>query len=194
MTGWIRDFLNRYKARTGRYAMIYTTTNWWQVCTGNSAEFSNHPFWIACYCGAPGAMPASAATPTIWQFADRGIFPGDQNLFNGTMQRLVVLAKGAEGGPAPSASSRHPSPSPPRSSHSSPGPTRSSTSPDPTTQSPSAEPAPSLSTGPASTGGRLPTTGAAAGALFGGGLLLVAGGVLTLLVLRRRRETARFQA
>ena len=35
MRNWIQDFLNTYRSRTGRYAVIYTTTSWWNQCTGS---------------------------------------------------------------------------------------------------------------------------------------------------------------
>ncbi|GAA3439053.1 hypothetical protein GCM10018954_086730 [Kutzneria kofuensis] len=31
---------------------------------------------------------------TIWQFADKGTFPGDQDRFNGAYDRLKALANG----------------------------------------------------------------------------------------------------
>ncbi|KAF7721769.1 hypothetical protein EC973_004142 [Apophysomyces ossiformis] len=30
MTAWIRDFSDTYHAKTGRYPVIYTTTDWWK--------------------------------------------------------------------------------------------------------------------------------------------------------------------
>jgi GH25 family lysozyme M1 (1,4-beta-N-acetylmuramidase) len=95
LVAWIADFVSRYRGRTGRDAVIYTTTDWWRVCTGNSAAFSANPLWLACYCGASaGALPASWSFYTFWQFASSGRFPGDQNVFNGAQDRLVALAKG----------------------------------------------------------------------------------------------------
>jgi hypothetical protein len=29
MVNWITDFVNTYRAATGRYPMIYTTNDWW---------------------------------------------------------------------------------------------------------------------------------------------------------------------
>lgn len=55
MVAWIRDFVNRYKARTGRDAVIYTATSWWTQCTGNSSAFaSTNPLWIARYAATVG--------------------------------------------------------------------------------------------------------------------------------------------
>src|SRR5207248_7431363 len=38
MTGWIRSFSEEVHAKTSRWPMLYTTTDWWKTCTGNSAE------------------------------------------------------------------------------------------------------------------------------------------------------------
>lgn len=93
MVNWVASFVNEYHARTGRWATIYTTTDWWSTCTGNSPAFSgNDPLWIARYSSSVGALPAGWGFYTIWQFADSGTFPGDQDRFNGAHDRLVALA------------------------------------------------------------------------------------------------------
>ncbi len=93
MVGWIRAFIAEYHARTGRWAVIYTTTDWWRNCTGNYAGFArNSPLWIARYAGSVGTLPAGWSTYSFWQWADRGTFPGDQNVWNGSLARLKVLA------------------------------------------------------------------------------------------------------
>jgi GH25 family lysozyme M1 (1,4-beta-N-acetylmuramidase) len=94
MVAWIRDFINRYQARTGRWASIYTTTDWWKRCTGNYSGFAaNNPLWIARYSSSVGELPAGWGFYTIWQWASQpGTFPGDQNVFNGSEARLRALA------------------------------------------------------------------------------------------------------
>ncbi len=95
MTSWIADFLNEYQARTGRWAVIYTTTDWWTSCTGNAGDFgANDPLFIANYNGSPGTLPAGWGTYTFWQYADSGSLPGDQDVFNGSQDGLVALANG----------------------------------------------------------------------------------------------------
>ncbi|TFK37987.1 glycoside hydrolase family 25 protein [Crucibulum laeve] len=90
MVNWISDFSNTYHAATTRYVrslnghLIYTTTDWWTTCTGNSAAFANNnPLWIARYASAIGTLPAGWPFATFWQYADSGPNPGDQDLFNG---------------------------------------------------------------------------------------------------------------
>ncbi|MER7399582.1 lysozyme [Streptomyces sp. NPDC000151] len=95
MTAWIRDFSATVHARTGRYPMIYTATNWWRLCTGDNASFGiKHPLWIARYAASPQPLPSGWPAHTIWQYADRGRFPGDQNVFNGSVAQLRALAEG----------------------------------------------------------------------------------------------------
>ncbi|KAI0716374.1 glycoside hydrolase family 25 protein [Earliella scabrosa] len=95
MVSWIRDFSNTYHSSTGVYPVIYTTTDWWKTCTGNSAAFaSTNPLWIARYASSIGTLPAGWPYATFWQYADSGPNPGDQDEFNGSMDGLKRLALG----------------------------------------------------------------------------------------------------
>ncbi|RPD55963.1 glycoside hydrolase family 25 protein [Lentinus tigrinus ALCF2SS1-7] len=95
MVSWIKDFSNTYHSKTGVYPVIYTTTDWWTTCTGNSASFaSTNPLWIARYSSSIGTLPAGWAYTTFWQYADSGPNPGDQDEFNGSLQGLKNLALG----------------------------------------------------------------------------------------------------
>jgi GH25 family lysozyme M1 (1,4-beta-N-acetylmuramidase) len=109
MVSWVASFVNEYHADTGRWAVIYTTTDWWSTCTGNSPSFAGRdPLWIANYSSSPLPLPAGWAGYTFWQYADRGVFPGDQDVFNGSPARLLALAD--NGAPAPPTA---PPPTPP---------------------------------------------------------------------------------
>ncbi|WP_406273383.1 lysozyme [Streptomyces sp. NBC_00191] len=95
MVTWIRDFLSRYKARTGRDAVIYTATSWWTQCTGNYSGFgASNPLWIARYNTTPGTLPAGWAYQTMWQYTSSGPIVGDHDKFNGALDRVVALANG----------------------------------------------------------------------------------------------------
>lgn len=95
MAAWITSFSNEYHKRTTRWPVIYTSTSWWSQCVGTSGNFSsNSPLWVARYASAVGALPYRWSVWTFWQFADSGIFPGDEDLFNGAYSRLVALADG----------------------------------------------------------------------------------------------------
>lgn len=92
MTTWISDFAKRYRARTGRYPVIYTTLDWWKSCTGNTSAFSTtSPLWIARYASTPGTLPAGYDYYTFWQYSANGY---DHDYFNGSQSRLKVLALG----------------------------------------------------------------------------------------------------
>ncbi|KAF7316067.1 Secreted hydrolase [Mycena indigotica] len=95
MVSWIQDFSTTYHSATTRFPVIYTTTDWWTTCTGNSAAFAaNNPLWIARYASAIGTLPAGWSFTTFWQYADSGSNPGDQDLFNGDAAGLSRIAKG----------------------------------------------------------------------------------------------------
>jgi GH25 family lysozyme M1 (1,4-beta-N-acetylmuramidase) len=91
MVGWILSFSNQYHARTHKWPVIYTSTSWWSQCTGNQGDFSStNPLWTARYASSPGALPYAWQVYTFWQYSSS---PIDQDVFNGTMDRLVVLAR-----------------------------------------------------------------------------------------------------
>lgn len=96
MVAWISSFTSTMLSLTGRYPAIYSTTDWWTTCTGNSGAFGNDPLFIARYpsstTNSPGTLPASWANWDIWQWADSGVFPGDQDVFNGDAADLTLLA------------------------------------------------------------------------------------------------------
>ncbi|MFG2871288.1 lysozyme [Streptomyces sp. NPDC048338] len=95
MVAWIRDFVNRYKARTGRDPVIYTATSWWTQCTGNYGGFATtNPLWIARYASAVGELPAGWSYYTMWQYTSTGPTVGDHNHFNGDLSRVQALANG----------------------------------------------------------------------------------------------------
>ena len=102
MVSWIGDFLNEYRARTSRWATIYTTTNWWQQCTGNYSGFGASPLWIARWSDNVGLLPAGWNTYTFWQWTNQPVeFPGDQDVFNGSQEDLVALANNGPPPPPP---------------------------------------------------------------------------------------------
>jgi GH25 family lysozyme M1 (1,4-beta-N-acetylmuramidase) len=94
MVNWIKDFSNTYHAKTNRYPVLYTTTNWWKQCTGDNASFGNkNPLWIARYNSDPGSLPSGWNSFTFWQYADHGPNPGDADVFNGDSAALKRFVK-----------------------------------------------------------------------------------------------------
>jgi GH25 family lysozyme M1 (1,4-beta-N-acetylmuramidase) len=102
MVAWIADFSKTVLSRTGRAPAIYTTTSWWSTCTGNNSSFGANPLIIARWTdisAGPGVLPASWSTWSVWQYADAGVFPGDQDLFNGSYSALQAFATGSAAPP-----------------------------------------------------------------------------------------------
>jgi GH25 family lysozyme M1 (1,4-beta-N-acetylmuramidase) len=64
------------------------------MCMGNNGGFGGDPLWIARYAASAGPLPPGWSTWVIWQFADSGPFPGDQDTFNGSMAQLRAFAGG----------------------------------------------------------------------------------------------------
>ncbi|MFI7005263.1 lysozyme [Streptomyces sp. NPDC050145] len=95
LVSWIRDFLKQYERRTGRDAVIYTSTSWWKQCTGNYSGFgATNPLWIARYASSVGQLPAGWQFHTMWQYTATGPTVGDHDKFNGAPARVRALANG----------------------------------------------------------------------------------------------------
>jgi GH25 family lysozyme M1 (1,4-beta-N-acetylmuramidase) len=99
MRTWINDFYTTYKSRTGRDAVIYTTSGWWNTCTGNwTGMYSKSPLWVAHWTSASSpTIPSGFPTWTVWQYTSTGSVGGvagnvDRNQFNGSRDRLLALA------------------------------------------------------------------------------------------------------
>lgn len=92
MRSWISAFTKRYKARTGRDAVIYSNYDWWNRCTGNTTAFNRtNPLWVARYASSVGTLPGQWPYHTFWQYTST---PIDMNRFNGSYSRLRALALG----------------------------------------------------------------------------------------------------
>ncbi|MGH3437895.1 MAG: lysozyme [Sciscionella sp.] len=95
MASWIKSFSDEYHARTSRWPVIYTSASWWSQCVGTTGDFSStSPLWVARYSSNVGALPYNWGFHTIWQYADAGTFPGDQDRFNGAYSQLQAIARG----------------------------------------------------------------------------------------------------
>ncbi|NLU67440.1 lysozyme [Streptomyces sp. HNM0574] len=95
MRAWIESFSLEVRRLTGRNPVIYTSTRWWRRCAGNSPNFAaNHPLWLADWGRKRGPLPNGWSYRSIWQHSTSGALPGDQNLFNGSMDQLRRFARG----------------------------------------------------------------------------------------------------
>jgi GH25 family lysozyme M1 (1,4-beta-N-acetylmuramidase) len=101
MVDWIKDFSNTMYNRTGRVPMIYTTTDWWNTCTGSSRSFANHPLHIASYNNnGAGRMPAGWTGYDLWQYTDSGPVVGDWNQWPASLTSLQAFARNSAASPA----------------------------------------------------------------------------------------------
>ncbi|UKA61580.1 lysozyme [Arthrobacter sp. FW306-04-A] len=90
---WIHNFGDTVRALTGRYPMIYSTTDWWKTCLADSTGFSDYPLWIASYTTNTAiGTPSSWSTYSVWQYSSTGPFSGDSNVWNGDYASLQRFA------------------------------------------------------------------------------------------------------
>ena len=88
---YVASFAKEYKKLTGKDVVIYTTTDWWTRCTGNSSKFATtNPLWIARYGSkTPGTLPKGWKAATFWQYTSN---PIDQDVFPAKAKELKKLA------------------------------------------------------------------------------------------------------
>lgn len=98
MVAWIQEFVNAYKAATGRGPMLYTTADWWGMCTGDSTAFSGGedglPLVLARYNEVPGKVPGGWEGYSFWQNSNKYEFGGDSDLWRGSEEELRGFARG----------------------------------------------------------------------------------------------------
>ncbi|MFC7404737.1 GH25 family lysozyme [Georgenia alba] len=99
LRSWILGFYNRYKERTGRDVVIYTSRSFWNRCTDNWGGMANRsPLWVAHWTSASRpTLPSGFTVWTTWQYTSTGSVAGisgnvDRNVFNGSRTRLLALA------------------------------------------------------------------------------------------------------
>ena len=90
MVRWINDFSSTYYDSAAYYPVIYTSTDWWNTCTGNYAgRGSTNLLWIKSWSSSVGTLPAGWSYYTFWQNAESGSLPGSQDRYNGDMNGLL---------------------------------------------------------------------------------------------------------
>ena len=96
MTAWVSSFVQEYDLLTGRVPVIYTTTRWWNECTGGSTVAGEPPLAVANYGGSPTPYPAGWASAEIWQYTDHNALGYDGDAIYGSTAQLQALADGNE--------------------------------------------------------------------------------------------------
>ena len=76
MVAWIQSFIAEMKKDSGKTPIIYTSTSWWDTCTGGSILFSADPLWLASWGVSSPSIPSSWINLTFWQYSDSGAVAG----------------------------------------------------------------------------------------------------------------------
>jgi GH25 family lysozyme M1 (1,4-beta-N-acetylmuramidase) len=76
MVSWVSSFTAEAQRLTGQLPVIYTTADWWNTCTGDSAAFGADQLWVAAFGDDSPPMPAGWSNWTFWQYTSRGSVPG----------------------------------------------------------------------------------------------------------------------
>ena len=76
MVAWIQSFIGVITADTKKAPVIYTTTSWWNACTGDSSAFKADPLWIASYGVSVPSIPSVWGNLTFWQYSESGAVAG----------------------------------------------------------------------------------------------------------------------
>jgi GH25 family lysozyme M1 (1,4-beta-N-acetylmuramidase) len=76
MVSWISAFTAEVQRLTSQRPVIYSTADWWDTCTGDSAAFGSDPLWVAAYRSGNPPMPAGWNNWTFWQYTSRASVPG----------------------------------------------------------------------------------------------------------------------
>lgn len=97
LVAWVGQFSAAVGSATGRAPIIYTSASFWADCMGKTASLPANQLFLASYptntASGPGTIPASWASFSFWQYSDQETpLPGDQDVFNGTLTSLHLLA------------------------------------------------------------------------------------------------------
>jgi GH25 family lysozyme M1 (1,4-beta-N-acetylmuramidase) len=82
MVAWISAFTTEIHRRTGQSPVIYTTSQWWDKCTGKSTAFSSDPLWIASWNVSAPSLPTAWANWTYWQYTSTATGLGISGTFD----------------------------------------------------------------------------------------------------------------
>ncbi|KAF9051867.1 glycoside hydrolase superfamily [Panaeolus papilionaceus] len=100
MVNWIQEFSDAYHTLdpSHRYPVIYTTTKWWKLCTGNTDTFGEtNALWL----GRAGSvipedeLPAGWQSYTLWQSANsqHDTLLANQDTFSGDIDALFRFSR-----------------------------------------------------------------------------------------------------
>lgn len=99
LVAWIREFVDEYRALTGRAPMIYTSGTYWGYCVDVPGFAEEVPLWVADFGVDTPELPNGWDAYTFWQYDYEGRVDGidgdvDRNRFEGGPQALERFADG----------------------------------------------------------------------------------------------------
>jgi GH25 family lysozyme M1 (1,4-beta-N-acetylmuramidase) len=99
MVSWIAAYDTEVERLTGQPLIIYTSANWWNFCTANSAAFGSRLLWTAADAptnplASSPPLPAGWADWVLWRYTGGGHVPGipahtDVSMYNRDPVTLV---------------------------------------------------------------------------------------------------------
>lgn len=111
MISWVAGFTSEAESLTGQAPVIYTTADWWQECTGNTARFRRDALWLAAFGGTPPTVPPPWQRWTFWQYNSHGSLSGvgqtDLDFYQPTSAFPLFLRAGKHATTKPGKQARH---------------------------------------------------------------------------------------
>jgi GH25 family lysozyme M1 (1,4-beta-N-acetylmuramidase) len=98
MVAWISAFTTEVHRRTGQSPVIYTSTQWWDTCTGDSAAFSSDPLWLVGWGSATQTPPAAWANWAYLQYTSTATGLGISGDFDASYLSSTALELAAPAG------------------------------------------------------------------------------------------------
>ncbi len=89
----VQQWIDRVESETGVKPLIYTSYGLWSSLTGDTAQFSDYPLWIANWGVSCPTVPNAWGAWDVWQTSATGSVSGiggdvDLNVFNGDLAAL----------------------------------------------------------------------------------------------------------
>jgi GH25 family lysozyme M1 (1,4-beta-N-acetylmuramidase) len=91
MVSWIGAFTAEVHRRTGKFPAIYTSAQWWDTCTGDSAAFGSDPLWLVAWGSSAPTPPAAWTNWTYWQYTSTATALGISGQFDASYLSSTAL-------------------------------------------------------------------------------------------------------
>jgi len=97
LVAWIGAFTTEIHRRTGQSPAIYTSSQWWDACTSDSAAFASDPLWLVAQGTTAPTPPTAWSSWTYWQYTSSATLsavpkPFDASWLSSTALELAAPA------------------------------------------------------------------------------------------------------